>query len=194
MLEALGAQKEEIPFVGELVRVREDEKEWESAIEKVLHNFALRLVVPAKYYSKVNQYVNNNDLRGRVRYDKYEDQDDLKNFRTGSDSDKSLFGKLEHELLLKVFIYGLIADTILVQLGWIRFESDYPFAAISPVWMWALWLVFATTLKESMAWLQGKNGLAGVLGAIAGPLCYEAGVRLGAASWSSSEDRVFALI
>ena len=95
LLEALGAQKEEIPFVGELVRVREDEKEWESAIEKVLHNFALRLVVPAKYYSKVNQYVNNNDLRGRVRYDKYEDQDDLKNFRTGSDSDKALFGKLE---------------------------------------------------------------------------------------------------
>ena len=36
----------------------------------------------------------------------------------------------EHELLLKVFIYGLIADTILVQLGWIRFESNYPFAAI----------------------------------------------------------------
>jgi uncharacterized protein YPO0396 len=88
--EFLGAQKEEIPFVGELIRVREDEKEWESAIEKVLHNFALRLVVPAKYYSKVNQYVNNNDLRGRVRYDKYEDQDDLKNFRTGTDSDKSL--------------------------------------------------------------------------------------------------------
>ena len=81
--------------MGELVRVREDEMEWESAIEKVLHNFALRLVVPAKYYSKVNQYVNNNDLRGRVRYDKYEDQDDHKNFRTGSDSDKALFGKLE---------------------------------------------------------------------------------------------------
>jgi len=100
----------------------------------------------------------------------------------------------EHELLLKVFIYGLIADTILVQLGWIRFESDFPFTAVSPVWMWALWLVFATTLKESMAWLQGKNGLAAVLGAIAGPLCYEAGVRLGAASWPSSEDRVFALI
>ena len=100
----------------------------------------------------------------------------------------------EHELLLKVFIYGLIADTILVQLGSIQFESDFPFAAISPVWMWALWLVFATTLKESMAWLQGKNGLAVVLGAIAGPLCYEAGVRLGAASWPNSETQVFALI
>jgi hypothetical protein len=100
----------------------------------------------------------------------------------------------EHELLLKVFIYGLIADTILVQLGWIRFESDSPFAAISPVWMWALWLVFATTLKESMAWLQGKNGLAAILGAIAGPLCYEAGVRLGAASWPNADVQVFALI
>ena len=95
LLGILGAQKEEIPFIGELIRVKENEKEWESAIEKVLHNFALRLVVPAKYYSKVNQYVNNNDLRGRVRYDKYEDQDDLKNFRTSTHSDKSLSGKLE---------------------------------------------------------------------------------------------------
>ncbi len=100
----------------------------------------------------------------------------------------------EHELLLKVFIYGLIADTILVQLGWIRFKSDFPFAAISPVWMWALWLIFATTLKESMGWLQGKNALAAALGAVAGPMCYEAGVRLGAASWPNPEVQVFALI
>lgn len=45
-----------------------------------------------------------------------------------------------------------------------------------------------------MAWLQGKNVLAAALGAIAGPLCYEAGVRLGAASWLSPEAQVFALI
>jgi uncharacterized protein YPO0396 len=54
---------------------------WESSIEKVLHNFALRLIVPPKYYSSVNQYVNSNNLKGRIRYDKYEDQDYLKNLR-----------------------------------------------------------------------------------------------------------------
>ena len=89
----------------------------------------------------------------------------------------------EYKFLFKVLIYGLVVDTLLIQLGWIRFESPWPWVAISPVWMWALWLVFATTLKESMAWLQGKHALGAGLGAIAGPLCYEAGVRLGAAQW-----------
>lgn len=100
----------------------------------------------------------------------------------------------EYELFIKVLIYGFIVDTALVQLGWIHFELPVPFAIFSPVWMWALWLLFATTLKESMAWMQGKNALSAVLGAIAGPLCYEAGVRLGAAHWLSPETQVFALI
>ena len=100
----------------------------------------------------------------------------------------------EYKFLLKALIYGLVVDTLLIQLGWIRFESPWPSVAISPIWMWALWLVFATTLKESMAWLQGKYALGAGLGAIAGPLCYEAGVRLGAAQWPNPEIQVFGLI
>ena len=100
----------------------------------------------------------------------------------------------EYKFLLKALIYGLVVDTLLIQLGWIRFESPWPSVAISPIWMWALWLVFATTLKESMAWLQGKYALGAGLGAIAGPLCYEAGVRLGAAQWPNPEIQVFGLV
>src|SRR5690606_4599069 len=73
LIEHIGATKEEIPFVGELIKVKDDEQNWESSIEKVLHNFALRLIVPPKYYSQVNQYVNSNNLKGRIRYDKYEE-------------------------------------------------------------------------------------------------------------------------
>jgi uncharacterized protein YPO0396 len=95
LIEFVGAQKEEIPFIGELIRVKETEKEWEGAIEKVLHNFAMRLIVPAKYYTKVNQYVNENDLRGRIRYDKYEELDLLKNSGNSTDSEISLPRKLD---------------------------------------------------------------------------------------------------
>jgi len=91
----IGANKEEIPFIGELIKVKEDELAWESSIEKVLHNFALRLIVPRKYYSQVNQYVNGNNLRGRVRYDKYEEQDYLKNFQSKNVGEKSLINKIE---------------------------------------------------------------------------------------------------
>lgn len=91
----IGANREEIPFIGELIKVKEDEMNWESSIEKVLHNFALRLIVPQKYYSQVNQYVNSHNLRGRVRYDKYEEQDYLKKFQSKNVGEKSLANKID---------------------------------------------------------------------------------------------------
>ncbi|WP_194976278.1 ATP-binding protein [Aquiflexum lacus] len=71
ILESIGATENEIPFVGELIKVREEAREWESAIERLLHNFALRLIVPEEYYQQVNQYVKEHDLRGRVIYHKF---------------------------------------------------------------------------------------------------------------------------
>jgi uncharacterized protein YPO0396 len=65
-----GATEQKIPFIGELIQVLPNEKEWELAIEKILHNFALRLIVPEKYYKKVNEYVNENNLRGRIVYER----------------------------------------------------------------------------------------------------------------------------
>jgi uncharacterized protein YPO0396 len=91
----IGASREEIPFIGELIKVKEDELAWESSVEKVLHNFALRLIIPPKYYSKVNQYVNSNNLRGRIRYDKYENRDYLKNFQNKNANEKSLVNKID---------------------------------------------------------------------------------------------------
>ncbi len=95
LINHIEASKEEIPFIGELIKVKEDELAWESSIEKVLHNFALRLIVPPKYYSKVNDYVNSNNLRGRIRYDKYEEQDYLKNLRHKEIKENSLVNKIE---------------------------------------------------------------------------------------------------
>ncbi len=69
ILEAVGASEKEIPFIGELLQVRKEEAEvWEGAIERILHNFALRLLVPDALYAKVNQFVNGNRLNGRVVY------------------------------------------------------------------------------------------------------------------------------
>ena len=95
LINQIGAKKEEIPFVGELLRVKETELKWESSIEKVLHNFALRLIVPPKYYSKVNKYVNTNNLRGRIRYDKYQEPNHLKNFQIQDINPSSLLNKVE---------------------------------------------------------------------------------------------------
>lgn len=70
MLEALDLTVEDIPFAGELIRVRQDEKNWESAIERLLRNFGLRLLVPEKHLKAVNTYVHKTQLKGKIVYDK----------------------------------------------------------------------------------------------------------------------------
>lgn len=91
----IGATTDEIPFIGELVSVKDKEREWESAIERILHNFALRLIVPEKYYRQVNDYVNNHNLRGRIVYHRYNGVETLRDLEYRSVQDSSLLNKID---------------------------------------------------------------------------------------------------
>ncbi len=71
LLDYTGATESEIPFIGELIQLREGEEKWEYAIEKLLHGFGQRLLVPEQYYKQVNKYVQGTDLRGRLVYERY---------------------------------------------------------------------------------------------------------------------------
>jgi uncharacterized protein YPO0396 len=64
----IGIAETELPFAGELIRVRPEEGPWEAAIEKLLHTFALCVLVPEDAYRAVNSFVRDNDLRGRLVY------------------------------------------------------------------------------------------------------------------------------
>ena len=68
VLDALGLKPEELPFIGELIKVKEEEREWEGAAERLLHSFALRILVPDAHYRKVNDFVNKAHLNGRIVY------------------------------------------------------------------------------------------------------------------------------
>jgi len=63
---ALKMDRDLLPFVGECIRVKESESMWEIAIERLLHSFALCILVDKKDYQRVNNYINNNNLKGRV--------------------------------------------------------------------------------------------------------------------------------
>lgn len=65
---ALGIAEEEMPFAGELLQVREEEKDWEGAAERLLRGFGLSLLVPDAYYKDVAAWVERNHLRGRLVY------------------------------------------------------------------------------------------------------------------------------
>ena len=68
LCEALGLNEQDVPFVGELIQIREDEQQWEGAIERILHNFGLSLLVPEQHYTAVAEWVDKTHLRGRLVY------------------------------------------------------------------------------------------------------------------------------
>jgi uncharacterized protein YPO0396 len=65
---ALKFDVEEMPFAGELIQVHEREKAWEGAIERLLRNFALTLLVPDAMYRAVAEWVDGRRLRGILVY------------------------------------------------------------------------------------------------------------------------------
>ncbi len=56
----------ELHFVGELLRIKD--KAWEGAIERVLRPFALSLLVDESDYTKVSNYIDKTQLKGKVVY------------------------------------------------------------------------------------------------------------------------------
>ncbi len=68
LCESLSLSQDILPFAGELLQIREEEKQWQGAAERVLHNFALSLLVPDEHYDAVADYVNQTHLRGRLVY------------------------------------------------------------------------------------------------------------------------------
>ena len=68
LAEALGIDEAVMPFVGELIQVREDAREWEGAAERLLHVFGLSLLVPEDRYAAVADWVDRTRLKGRLVY------------------------------------------------------------------------------------------------------------------------------
>ena len=65
---ALGLREADMPFAGELLQVREDERDWEGAAERLLRNFGLSLLVPDDHYAPVAEWVDRTHLQGRLVY------------------------------------------------------------------------------------------------------------------------------
>ena len=64
----LGLPESALPFVGELIEVQPEESEWEGAAERLLHGFALSVLVPVDHYAGVSDWVNERHLDARIVY------------------------------------------------------------------------------------------------------------------------------
>lgn len=65
---ALSLPEDSMPFAGELIEVRDEQRDWEGAIERLLHNFGLSLLVPDAHYAAVAQWAEQTRLKGRLVY------------------------------------------------------------------------------------------------------------------------------
>jgi uncharacterized protein YPO0396 len=68
LCDELGLVNDALPFAGELIAVRDDQLDWEGAAERLLHGFALSILVPDEHYRAVSDWINDHHLGARVVY------------------------------------------------------------------------------------------------------------------------------
>jgi hypothetical protein len=82
-------------------------------------------------------------------------------------------------LVLSCGLIGAFFDSILVSMRWVTYPSGFFAESFAPYWIISMWMLFATTLNVSLRWMRGRYFLALVMGAVAGPLAYLGGEKLG---------------
>jgi len=75
---------------------------------------------------------------------------------------------------------GTTFDSLLAWSGWVEYAHGALLPNIAPHWIVALWILFASTLNVSLAWLKHRLAMATILGVVGGPLAYLGGEKLGA--------------
>jgi len=100
---------------------------------------------------------------------------------------------LEIGLVIAAGIIGVWFDSFLVAMQWVSYSSGQLGPMLAPYWIVTMWMLFATTLNRSMAWLRGRASLASLLGAVAGPASYLAGRKLGAIEFVDTTAALIAL-
>jgi hypothetical protein len=89
---------------------------------------------------------------------------------------------------------GSLIDTLHGAFAIVAFNGRIGSSDLVPLWVTAVWIIFGTTFSSSLRWLSGRYGLAGLFGAIVGPLAYVAGTQLGALSFRGDPIRSVAIL
>ncbi len=86
----------------------------------------------------------------------------------------------EAKLITSVVVIGGIWESVVVYFGLLAYPTSTEIHGLAPVWLLALWGLFAAQVNTTYTWLKPRIALASLLGAIAGPLSFHGGAALGA--------------
>ncbi len=98
----------------------------------------------------------------------------------------------DYKLVLAAILIGVVLDSSWSAWNLMAYQAQ-TIEPIAPWWIWCLWINFALTLNHSMSWLLKHRVMAGVFSAIASPVSYYAGSRLGALQWVQPEILIIVL-
>lgn len=88
-------------------------------------------------------------------------------------------------IILASGVLGIVAEGMLIASGLVSYATPGPLPDwFPPIWLIAMWLAFGTLMTVSFAFLERRLLLAGVMGALLGPLAYDGGAQLGGMTFS----------
>jgi len=87
--------------------------------------------------------------------------------------------RAELTLILISGLIGAVLDSLLVVLGLVAYPAGMVIDNMAPYWIVTMWMLFATTLNLSLAWLKPHKLIGTAFGLIGGPLAYYTGAKLG---------------
>lgn len=68
LCKSIDLAEDELPFVGELLQVQEEDAEWEGALERLLHGFGISLLIPKYRYNQIITWMEKHSLKQRLVY------------------------------------------------------------------------------------------------------------------------------
>jgi len=90
----LKIDKKELPFVCELIKIKDGEEEWQNTIEKLLRNIGLSLIISEKYYKQASNFINNHTFENtKIRFYKINENQKFKSTQERKFND--IFSKIE---------------------------------------------------------------------------------------------------
>jgi len=101
--------------------------------------------------------------------------------------------RVEAKLVAAAALIGALWENSLSLAGWTGFTGGVLIAGTAPLWMVAQWMMFATTLNLSLAWMKNRLALAAALAAVGSPFSYMAGEKLGAIQLPDRDAAIIAL-
>ena len=90
------------------------------------------------------------------------------------------FNNRDIKIISLAVLMGLIIDSLFFQLHFINYQggmlADFK---IAPLWILSMWGGFAVTLLYTLNSIKNRYIIASLIGAVGGPLSYNAGVQIG---------------